>query len=200
MYIHILGSAAGGGFPQWNCNCPNCHGFRAGSIKALRRTQSSITVSGDGENWVLLNTSPDLLAQLAAFPPLQPARQIRDTGIQAVMLIDSQIDHSTGLLMLREGCPLPVYCTDMVHQDLSTGFPLFEMLKHWNGGLQYHQIPLDGRSFDVEGVPFLRFTAVSLSSKAPPYSPHRHDPHAGDNIGLVIEDTRSGKRLFYAPV
>lgn len=199
MYIHILGSAAGGGFPQWNCNCPNCHGFRTGSIKAVRRTQSSITVSGDGENWLLLNTSPDLLAQLAAFPPLQPARKIRDTGIQAVMLIDSQIDHTTGLLMLREGCPLPVYCTDMVHQDLSTGFPLFEMLKHWNGGLQYQQIPLNGSAFSVKGVPFLRFTAISLTSKAPPYSPHRHDPHAGDNIGLVIEDTRSGKRLFYAP-
>lgn len=199
MYIHVLGSAAGGGFPQWNCNCPNCHGVRSGTVNAKRRTQSSITVSGDGENWVLLNASPDLLNQLAHFPLLQPARTIRDTGIQAVLLIDSQIDHTTGLLMLREGCPLPVYCTEMVHQDLSTGFPLFPMLRSWNGGLQYHSIPLDGSDFEIVGVPYLRFLAVSLSSKAPPYSPHRQDPHPGDNIGLLITDTRTKKSVFYAP-
>lgn len=199
MRIHVLGSAAGGGFPQWNCNCPLCTGVRTGSIKAKARTQSSLALSDDGGNWVLFNTSPDILQQLAAFPALQPARALRDTAICAIVLMDSQIDHTTGLLMLREGCPHQVYCSDMVHEDLSTGFPLFRMLQHWNGGLQHHPIPLDGNDFTIAGVDALRFTAIPVNGKAPPYSPHRHDPHIGDNIGIAVTDSRSGKRVFYAP-
>ncbi|MFX4681848.1 MBL fold metallo-hydrolase, partial [Acinetobacter baumannii] len=125
MHIRILGSAAGGGFPQWNCNCRNCDGLRRGALNARARTQSSIALSDDGVHWILCNASPDIRAQIEGFPALQPARRIRDTGIAAVVLMDSQIDHVTGLLMLREGCPLPVWCTDMVHQDLTTGFPVF---------------------------------------------------------------------------
>ena len=101
--------------------------------------------------------------------------------------------------MLREGCPHTVYCTDMVFQDLTKGFPIFPMLEAWNGGLQRRPIPLYGEHFYVPEVPGIRLQAVSLSSKAPPYSPHRHDPHPGDNIGILIEDTRSGKTVFYAP-
>lgn len=199
MFIHILGSAAGGGFPQWNCNCQNCKGLRSGSIKATARTQSSLAISGDGVSWVLFNTSPDILAQLAAFPALQPARALRDTAIRAIVFMDSQIDHTTGLLMLREGCPHDIYCSDMVNEDLSTGFPLFKMLKHWNGGINRHPIPLDGSDFAIEGITDLRFKAIPVEGKAPPYSPHRHDPHVGDNIGIQVTDTRTGKTLFYAP-
>ncbi|ROS05038.1 pyrroloquinoline quinone biosynthesis protein B [Sinobacterium caligoides] len=199
MYIRVLGSAAGGGFPQWNCNCANCDGLRKGTINAQARTQSSIAVSGDGERWVLFNTSPDILTQLARFPQIQPARSIRDTGIEAIVLMDSQIDHSTGLLMLREGCPLPVYCTDCVFEDLSTGFPVFEMLKSWNGGNHRHSLPIDGESFTIKGIDHLRFSTIAVDGKAPPYSPHRHNPHPGDNVGMMIEDSRTGKRLFYAP-
>lgn len=199
MHIHILGSAAGGGFPQWNCNCRMCRGVRDGSIQATRRTQSSIAVSGNGEDWVLFNTSPDILAQLAAFPALQPGRALRDTAIRAIVFMDSQIDHTTGLLMLREGCPHEVYCSDMVYEDLCSGFPLFPMLKHWNGGLNRHGIPLDGSAFTIDGIDSLEFTAIPVEGKAPPYSPHRHDPHVGDNIGIRVRDTRSGKQLFYAP-
>ena len=199
MHIRVLGSAAGGGFPQWNCNCPNCHGVRTGSIKATPRTQSSIAVSSNAVDWVLFNTSPDLLAQLAAFPALQPARAIRDTAIKAIVFMDSQIDHTTGLLMLREGCPHEIYCSDMVFEDLSTGFPLFEMLKHWNGGINRHPIPLDGNSFSIAGIENLSFTAIPVTGKAPPYSPHRNDAHVGDNIGIKVTDDVSGKAVFYAP-
>tara|TARA_A200000113_G_C8846303_1_gene348719 strand:+ start:83 stop:997 length:915 start_codon:yes stop_codon:yes gene_type:complete len=199
MHIRVLGSAAGGGFPQWNCNCPNCHGVRTGSIKATPRTQSSIAVSSNAVDWVLFNTSPDLLAQLAAFPTLQPARAIRDTAIKAIVFMDSQIDHTTGLLMLREGCPHEIYCSDMVFEDLSTGFPLFEMLKHWNGGINRHPIPLDGNSFSIAGIDNLSFTATPVTGKAPPYSPHRNDAHVGDNIGIKVTDDVSGKAVFYAP-
>ncbi|MFC0708082.1 pyrroloquinoline quinone biosynthesis protein PqqB [Azorhizophilus paspali] len=198
MHIRVLGSAAGGGFPQWNCNCRNCHGLRRGTLRATPRSQSSIALSDDGESWVLCNASPDIRAQIKAFPALQPARAVRDTAIRALILLDSQIDHTTGLLSLREGCPHEVWCTAMVHQDLTTGFPLFAMLEHWNGGLHWKPIELE-RSFAVDACPALRFTPIPLRSAAPPYSPHRHDPHPGDSIGLLVEDSRTGGTLFYAP-
>lgn len=198
MFIQILGSAAGGGFPQWNCNCTNCAGLRAGTLRGQARTQSSIAISDNGVDWILCNASPDIRAQLEAFPALQPARKPRDTAIGAIILLDSQIDHTTGLLTLREGCPHEVWCTEMVHQDLTTGFPLFNMLEHWNGGLKWNPIALDG-SFVIPACPNLVITPIPLRSSAPPYSPYRNDPHPGDNIGLFIEDRRTGGKLFYAP-
>jgi pyrroloquinoline quinone biosynthesis protein B len=199
MRVRVLGSAAGGGFPQWNCNCLNCRRLRTGCIKATARTQSSITVSADGVNWVLCNASPDIRAQLEGFPAMQPGRAVRDTAIMGVVLMDSQIDHTTGLLMLREGKPLEVYCTEMVHQDLTTGNPLFNILEHYCG-VNWHAVPVEaGACFTVRGADPLLFTAVPLHSKAPPYSPHRQAPHVGDNIGLRVEDGHTGKSLFYAP-
>jgi len=198
MYIYVLGSAAGGGFPQWNCNCPNCHGVRTGTIQAKARTQSSIAVSENGIDWVLLNASPDIRQQLFEFKAAQPARKLRDTGITSVILMDSQLDHTTGLLTLREGCPMNVWCTEMVHQDLTSGFPVFNMLKHWNGGLQYHEIN-PKQAFKIDGFENLEFLPLIIKSAAPPYSPHRNDPHDGDNIALIIKDHKTQKQLFYAP-
>jgi len=199
MKVMVLGAAAGGGFPQWNCNCHNCCGVRSGSIEAQPRTQSSIAVSADGERWILFNASPDIRAQLEANPPLQPKKGRRHTGIHGIVLADSQIDHTTGLLFLREGCPLTVYCTDMVAQDLSTGFPIFVMLQSWDGGVNHIPVPIDGSAFQVSDIEEISITAVPLEGKAPPYSPHRHDPHVGDNVGYLIEDTRSQASLLYAP-
>jgi pyrroloquinoline quinone biosynthesis protein B len=199
MQVRVLGAAAGGGFPQWNCNCRNCDGLRKGTIRAQARTQSSIAVSSNGVDWALFNASPDLLAQIKSFPALQPARGIRDTGIRAIVLVDGQIDHTTGLLMLREGKPLEIWCTDMVREDLSTGNPLFHILGHYCG-VNWHRLPTAaGGGFAIDGIEHLSFTAVPLKSKAPPYSPHRDNPHEGDNIGMRITDVRSGKKLFYAP-
>ena len=200
MYIRILGSGAGGGFPQWNCNCSNCSGFREGSLKASARTQSSIAISDDGEHWILFNASPDIRAQLADFPAMQPARALRDTGISAIVLMDSQVDHTTGLLSLREGLPLDVWCTSQVRDDLSSGFPLFEMLKHWNGGLNWREIHGSEQApFTIPCAPSLELTAIPLLSNAPPYSPRRDNPHPGDNIGVFIRDRTANKSLLYAP-
>ncbi|HEV7814207.1 MAG TPA: pyrroloquinoline quinone biosynthesis protein PqqB [Janthinobacterium sp.] len=197
MKIRILGSAAGGGFPQWNCNCFNCKGLRDGSIRATARTQSSIAVSENGQDWVLINASPDVLGQIRAAPALQPARAIRDSGIAAVLLMDAQIDHVTGLLMLRErSSPLPLYATEQVFADLSTGLPLTQVLGHYCGVVRNAVRP-DGQPFSIAPLEHTRFTAVTLSSKAPPYSPHRNDPHPGDNIGLGIGS--AGGKVFYAP-
>lgn len=199
MYVLILGSAAGGGFPQWNCNCGMCAGVRNGTINAKPRTQSSIAVSADKENWLLINASPDIRTQLNAHPLMQPQRNVRDTGIRAVMLADSQIDHTTGLLILRESStPLEFYCTDSVYEDLTTGFPVLKMLEHYCG-VNRHPLAIDGTANTFNGVEGIAVTAVALSSKAPPYSPHRENPTPGDNVGLLIEDTNSGSKVFYAP-
>ncbi|MCR6652456.1 MAG: pyrroloquinoline quinone biosynthesis protein PqqB [Cellvibrionaceae bacterium] len=198
MKIRILGSAAGGGFPQWNCNCFNCHRMRTGAIRATPRTQSSIGVSTDNRRWVLLNTSPDIRAQLEAFPAILPRQGKRDTGVAAIIYMDSQLDHTTGLLMLREGCPHQIYCTDSVYDDLTTGFPVFRILQSWNGGIERHRI-VANEAFTISEIGDLRFTPIPLTSKAPPYSPHRDNPQPGDNIGLVIEDLTCDKRVFYAP-
>ena len=152
MKLKVLGSSAGGGFPQWNCNCRNCDGVRNGTLNAQRRTQSSIVVSANGKDWLLVNASPDLLAQIAAHPELQPARRARDSGIAAVVTMDAQIDHVTGLLMLRErDTPLPLYVTDAVLQDLSTGLPVVSILAHYCG-VERRVMTGDGREFAVAGV------------------------------------------------
>ncbi len=200
MRITLLGTAAGGGFPQWNCNCRLCTGVRAGSVHAKARTQSSIFVRSDlGAEGVLVNASPDILEQIRNRPELQPARAARDTAIAAVLLTDGQIDHATGLLMLRErGSPLPLWCTDPVDTDLRQGLPIFRVLGHYCG-VDRRRIDLQKPSFEVDGVPGLMWRALPLQSKAAPYSPHRESPVEGDNIGLLIKDATSGKQAFYAP-
>jgi len=199
MQIRVLGSAAGGGLPQWNCNCRNCDGVRKGTIRARPRTQSSIALSTDGTDWILFNASPDVLAQLRSFPELQPGRAIRDTGVRAILLIDAQIDHTTGLLMLREGGRLSVYCTPQVREDLTRGNPVFGVLEHFCG-VDWHPVAPDpDGTFEVAGAKGLSFTAVPLKSKPPPYSPHRNEPRPGDNIGVRVVDTRTQRSLFYAP-
>ncbi|WP_275553416.1 pyrroloquinoline quinone biosynthesis protein PqqB [Mixta sp. Marseille-Q2659] len=198
MQIKVLGSAAGGGFPQWNCNCKNCQGVRNGTMKTSRRTQSSIAISDNGKDWVLCNVSPDICHQLLASPELNNPDVLRGTGIGAIILTDSQIDHSAGLLNLREGCPHHVWCTHEVHQDLTTGFPVFTMLSHWNGGLIHHKI-VPEESFSVSVCQSLRFTAIPLLSNAPPYSQYRNRPLPGHNVALFVEDGNSGKSLLYAP-
>ena len=199
MKIQVLGSAAGGGFPQWNCNCANCDGVRRGSIDARPRTQSSIAITENAEDWVLVNASPDLLAQIKSSPALQPARAVRDSGIAAVLLMDAQIDHVTGLLMLRErSAPLPLYATEQVMADLRDGLSIARVLDHYCG-LDWQPVTPGQGDFQIAPLQRTRFAAIALESKAPPYSPHRNDPHPGDNIGLKITDTHSGRSAFYAP-
>ena len=148
---------------------------------------------------MLVNASPDLLTQLAANPDMQPARSTRDSGIAAVLVVDSQIDHVTGLLMLRErNKPLPVYATDAVWEDLTSGFPVVPILSHYCG-IERRRIALDNEPFEVVGLPGVQVTVFPLTSMAPPYSLHRTTPVLGDNIGLVITNGHTGKRVFYAP-
>lgn len=197
MHIRILGAAAGGGFPQWNCNCPNCGGVRREELNARPRTQSSIAIRGaDEAAWTLVNASPDILAQLQANPQLQPGRAYRDTGIRSIVLTDSQIDHTTGLLMLREATkPWPLWCTDNAFADLTTSNPILQVLQRYCG-VDRRRI-VAGEWFAVEGSDDLRCQAIALPGKPPPYS--SRSPELGDVIGLLVEDLRTERRLYYAP-
>lgn len=202
MQVLILGSGAGGGVPQWNCHCQQCAGCRSQRLPVRPRTQSSIAVSNNGQDWVLINASPDIRQQINQSPLLWPAdpNQQRGTGIRSIILTDSQIDHTTGLLTLREGLPLPVYCSDVVFEDLTESFPVFPMLSHWHGGLQRHPIAVEPTAaFHVDDVSGIRFEPVVLESNAPPYSKYRDNIVPGNNLGLAIIDEHSGGRLFYAP-
>jgi pyrroloquinoline quinone biosynthesis protein B len=198
LKIRVLGSAAGGGFPQWNCNCPNCKGYRTGTLKARARTQSSIAVAAEA-SWVLVNASPDVLAQLKSNPDLQPGRTVRDTAIAGIILVDGQVDHTTGLYMLRESArPWPIWCTDSTYADLTRGNPVLGVLKYFCG-VDRRRIGTEGTGFTVDAVEGVRWRALPVAGKPAPYSPNRDSPVPGDNLALVIEDESSGQSAVYAP-
>jgi pyrroloquinoline quinone biosynthesis protein B len=206
MRIRVLGSAAGGGFPQWNCNCRNCAGVRGGTLRARARTQSSIAISGASEggsadslSWALVNASPDILAQLRPYPDFQPGRSPRDTAVCAIVLVDGQVDHTTGLYMLREATRAwPLWCTDPVYADLTLGNPIFEVLSHYCR-IERRRMALEGSEFGVEGIAGIRWRALPVAGKPAPYSPNRESPVAGDNVALSLTDEHTGNALFYAP-
>ena len=133
MLIKVLGSAAGGGFPQINCNCRNCADARAGKPGLRSRSQSSLAVSADGRAWVLLNASPDLRQQVAATPELAPPAHVspraspRGSPIKAVVLTNGDVDHLAGLLSLREGFAFTVYATERVLATLAAN-RIFDVL------------------------------------------------------------------------
>jgi len=200
MKIRVLGAAAGGGFPQWNCNCRNCAGVRAGTVRARTRTQSSIAVRGrDPASWALVNVSPDITAQLQANPAFQPGRSLRDCAITGIVLVDGQVDHTTGLYMLRESTrPWPIWCTDSTYADLTRGNPILNVLGHFCG-VDRRRIDLEGAPFEMDGVSGVQWHALPVPGKPAPYSPNRESPVPGDNLALVITDKETGRTAVYAP-
>ncbi len=146
-----------------------------------------------------MNASPDILVQLQAHPILQPARHSRDTALGAIVLVDGQVDHTTGLYMLRESTrPWPLWCTDSTYADLTRGNPILQVLSYYCG-VDRRRIGLDGESFVVDAVPGVTWRALSVASKPAPYSPNREAPVPGDNIALLIQADATGRSVFYAP-
>lgn len=147
---------------------------------------------------VLVNASPDILAQLRCTPALQPNRALRDTAIAAIVLVDGQVDHTTGLYMLRESVrALRIWCTDSTFADLTRGNPVLGVLKHFCG-VDRQRIELD-HEFSIDPIAAVRWRALPVASKPAPYSPNRESPVPGDNVALVITDGISGRSLVYAP-
>lgn len=155
--------------------------------------------SGAAPAWALVNASPDILVQLAANPDLQPGRSPRDTALTAVVLVDGQVDHTTGLYMLREARRRwPVWCTESVHGDLTGDHPVFHVLSHYCG-VEPRRIALDGSPFAIDGVAGVAWRAIPVTSKAAPYSARRSMSTPGDNIALLLTDEVSGRAALYAP-
>src|SRR2546426_9815001 len=139
MLIRVLGSAAGGGFPQWNCGCPNCRGLREGTIRASARTQECVAVSADGsDGCVLLNCSPEIRGQIESAPALHP-RAPRHSPIAAILLTNGDLDHCLGLLSLRESHRLIVYATDAVERGFTRGNVLYRTLERFPGQVTWRR-------------------------------------------------------------
>ena len=201
MRIILLGTAAGGGLPQWNCTCPNCREARAGSTRVVPRSQSSVAVSADGHAWFLLNASPDLRIQLENCPHLHPRIKIpRSTNIEAVLLTNADLDHTLGLLLMREGGKIRVHATPRVREALTRGLSLAPTLQSF-GGIHWTKPP-------VKLSPLLRhdgfksglqYQSVDVIGKPPRFMKGRQTNGFGHSIGYRIVDEKSGGRLLFLP-
>ena len=189
MWVRVLGAAAGGGFPQWNCNCPQCRAVRAGSRPCRPRTQSSVAVSADYRRWFLLNASPDLRAQIESFPALHP-HGLRDSPLQAVLLTDAELDHTLGLLLLREAGRLEVHATAAVHETLCTGTSLLQTLGayahiEWQPVATGREVALaDGLSYRAFPVPTTKRARFGTGEGV---------------VGYRITNGHTGRALVYLP-
>jgi pyrroloquinoline quinone biosynthesis protein B len=202
MRVRILGSAAGGGVPQWNCRCANCAAARAGSPEVRPRTQSSVAVSADDRQWFLLNVSPDVRQQILAFPELGPPEDSqRGTAVAGCVLTDAELDHVGGLLLLREAPPFRIVCTALVRRWLNRYLPVEPVLAQF-ANPSWAEMPLD----DPFHLPLLGGAPSGLQVYA--FEVNRHIPRfvsedaaaaAGSVVGLTIQDMRTGGKLVYAP-
>ncbi|MDP9348469.1 MAG: pyrroloquinoline quinone biosynthesis protein PqqB, partial [Gemmatimonadota bacterium] len=191
-----LGSAAGGGLPQWNCGCPNCRRARAGDPAVSARSQSSLAVRAQGGPWYLVNASPDVRQQLQA---LAPAAGLRHDPVAEVILTDAELDHTVGLLVLRESArPLRLRGTDVVRQALSEAFPALRILDAYCGVSWSPLVPgTPFRLSDIGGA-VLEGEAFPVSAGDPPKYMRvgGSDPSA---VGLEFRDPATGGNAVYAP-
>lgn len=204
MRIKVLGSAAGGGFPQWNCACRNCQLLRCGQPRLRARSQAQMAVSDSRGRWLLLNASPDLRAQILSAPELAPLNPPRDTPIAGVVLLSADVDAVAGLLHLREFQPLRIYATSSVRRILLEENRIFRVLDRARPSTTWEDIALEdwfSPSLDSgEEERSFRCRAVSLGGLYPDYvsEAFRHIlPPEEAVIGLVMTD--GGKQIFYAP-
>jgi pyrroloquinoline quinone biosynthesis protein B len=205
MIIKVLGSAAGGGFPQWNCNGYHSSRVRAGEAGYKARLQSSLAVSADGADWVLLNASPDIRQQINETPELQPARSgaLRGSPIKAVVVTNADVDHITGLLSLREGQPFTIYAADRVLATLNAN-SIFDVLAPDKVKRVAFELDrptrLEGAGMDlglvVEAFAVPGKVALFLEKGDANTNFGSRD---GDTIGLKITDAKTGKVFFYIP-
>jgi pyrroloquinoline quinone biosynthesis protein B len=201
LRVVVLGAAAGGGVPQWNCGCPVCRMART-ERPELQSTQASIAISADGDHWFLINASPDLRQQLIATPQLHPAAgKLRHSPIAGVILTNGEIDAVAGLLSMREGWPFTIYAHKRVLSILQTN-SIFNVLSEKN--VQRRPIEVDaafeptlpdGSPSGIEVLPFAvpGKGAWYLEGKAHPAG----ETGDGDTLGLRILDKASGRYFYF---
>ena len=201
MRIRVLGSAAGGGFPQWNCGCSNCRGVREGVGRSVARTQESVAVSADGARWFLLNCSPEIRAQIESFAGLHPTAP-RHSPVEAIVITNGDLDHTLGLLSLRESHPLVIYATPRVRAGFTEGNVLYRTLERFPGQVTWRplepgrEIPLAGMDGRISG---LVIEAVPVPGKQPIHLERQGAGDPRDNVGLKIHEPATGRRLAYFP-
>ena len=191
MWLRVLGSAAGGGYPQWNCGCPTCGAVRDGSRPARARTQSSIAASPDGRRWFLFNASPDIRTQFEAFPGMHPGDG-RVTPLEAVLLTDAEIDHTLGLLLLREGRGIHLHATAATHATLREGTGFLETLERycpvdWRPVLPGREVSLGGISYRAFDVPTAKHDRFGSGTDY------------GRVVGYRLTDESTGRAAVYLP-
>jgi pyrroloquinoline quinone biosynthesis protein B len=208
MRVKILGSAAGGGFPQWNCACENCRAVRAGTFRGKARSQAQVAIStsveGNEQSWFLLGASPDLRGQIEATPELHPRAGVRQSPIAGAVLANADVDQVLGLLLLRELQPLRVHATSSIRRILADDNSMFAMLQRVPGQLTWSNFT-PGANFplcDAAGKESgLHCRAISLGTHYPAYVSAQRQAElvSGEaSLGLIVESA-AGARLAYMP-
>jgi pyrroloquinoline quinone biosynthesis protein B len=205
LRVVVLGAAAGGGVPQWNCGCPVCRAARSDQPE-LQSTQASIAISADGDHWFLINASPDLRQQLIATPQLHPrAGRLRHSPVCGVILTNGEIDAVAGLLSMREGSPFTIYAHQRVLAILKSN-SIFNVLSETNVRRQPIEVDAlfepalpDGSPSGIEVLPFgvPGKGAWYLEGKAHPAGQGNDRDSVGDTLGLRIQDKASGKYFYF---
>src|SRR5258708_7428923 len=200
MQVKILGSAAGGGFPQWNCACPNCHAVRGGQFQGKARSQTQVAVSADGESWFLLGASPDLRYQIESSPELYPRSGTRGSPIGGVVLVSVDLDHVLGLLLMRELQPFQVYAAESVIHILRGQNSMFGMLNRVPDQVQWETVRV-GEPFTLQpriaADGGIDCRAVAVSSHYPAYAKGAHASQEAI-LGLILT-AASGATMGFFP-
>ncbi len=205
LRVVVLGAAAGGGVPQWNCGCPVCRAARSDHPE-MQSTQASIAISADGDHWFLINASPDLRQQLTATQQLHPkGGQLRHSPISGVILTNSEIDAVAGLLSMREGSPFTIYAHQRVLAILKSN-SIFNVLSEAIVRRQPIEVDApfepslpDGSASGIEVLPFQvpGKGAWYLEGKIHPAGQGNGEDSVGDTLGLRIKDMASGKYFYF---
>ena len=189
----VLGAAAGGGFPQWNCNCPVCALAWAGDARVTARSQAGIAVSGDGENWLLCNASPDLRAQILDNEALHPQAGLRHSPIRAVLLTGAEIDQAAGLLTLRERQDVALHATTATLAAIADN-PMFGALHP--DSVTRHSLSLGETFSPVKGLSAEIFT---VPGKMPLYLEGDNPEISESAVNIGVELTDGERRLLFIP-
>ncbi len=202
MRVKILGSAAGGGFPQWNCACSNCRRLREGTLHGSARTQVQVALSSNNSNWYLLSASPDLPRQIEGFPKLHPSARSRETPIAAVVLPGADLDQLLGLILHRESQPLRVYATPSIQKIIMENNIIFAMVRKqisWDDvipGREFELVSISGTNSGIRCLPF------ALTGNYPHYvSQEQAASFPADQalLGLRLQHSSGGGTVVYMP-
>jgi pyrroloquinoline quinone biosynthesis protein B len=193
MWVRILGAAAGGGFPQWNCHCLNCKRLRLGTFRGKARSQAQVAVSSNGRSWHLLNASPDLRGQIESAAFLWPAEGVRHSPIRSVILTGCEIDAVAGLLSLREFQPFTVYSTQAVQDILLRQNTLFHALQRLPDQVKWKVFSASGAFEPDSNLPI---RPIPLHSDYPTFVTTTPAPEEA-GVGLALGT--SGHRLLFLP-